>query len=185
MNSQALSGMTVGAAIMFLFGMVWLFFGLYKGRPSPGWLRMALLLAGIMLASWIGITIHRVSHVSERTTPLTTEQVATGRQNRRLFDWTAMIEGAAIILAVVILNAVGRPEFILSLIALIVGLHFFPLANLFGSPAYYGTGILGCAAGVVGFFISEPKLRTSVVGLSFGLMLWLTTTVMLAQVSLS
>jgi hypothetical protein len=37
---------------------------------------------------------------------------------------------------------------------------------------------------MVGFFISEPKPRTSVVGLSFGLLLWLTTTVMLAQVCL-
>jgi len=91
MNPQGLSGMTVGAAIMFLFCMVWLFFGLYRGRTSPEWLRMALLLAGIMLAAWIGVTIHRVRHVSKRATPLTTEQVATERQNGRLFGWIAMI----------------------------------------------------------------------------------------------
>jgi len=185
MNPQGLSGMTVGAAIMFVFGMVWLFFGLYKGRPSPGWLRMALLLAGIMLAAWIGVTIHRFRHVSERATPITAEQVATGRHIGRRFGWITAMEGAAIILSVVILNAVRRPEFILSLIAVIVGLHFFPLASLFGSPIFYGTGILGCATGVKGFFISETKLRTSIVGLSFGLLLWLTSTVVLAQVSLS
>ena len=182
MNSQALSGMTSGAAIMFLFGVVWLLFGLYGGRPSSGKMRMALLLAGIVLAAWIGITIHRVRHVPERAMPLTAEQVVTGQQIGRRFGWITTIEGAAIILVVVILNAVHRPEFILTVTALIVGLHFFPLASLFGSSVYYGTGILGCAIGVGGFFISETRLRTSVVGFSFGLLLWLTTTVVLAKV---
>jgi hypothetical protein len=77
---------------------------------------------------------------------------------------------------------VHRPDFIAAVIALIVGLHFFPLASLFGRPIYYGTGILGCAIGSFALFVSEPRLRTSVVGLSFGSLLWITTAVVLSYI---
>jgi hypothetical protein len=45
-------------------------------------------------------------------------------------------------------------------IALIVGVHFFPLAPLFRAPVYYVTGFLGCAIGVAGFFAADDiRLR--------------------------
>jgi len=174
MSLHARSGTAVGATIMFFFGAIWLFLGVFGGRPSPGWLRAGLLVAGLLLGVWIATVVRRVSHVSE-TAPPTLEQTVVGRQIGRRFGWITGIEGAAIFLAVILLNAVHRPDFIPSAIALIVGLHFFPLASLFGRSVYYGTGILGCAIGGSAFFISDPSFRTSVVGLSFGLLLWLTT----------
>lgn len=80
--------------------------------------------------------MHRVRHSSERAVPPTTQQVAAERQIGRRFGWITAIESVAILLAVVILNVIHRPDLILPAIALIVGLHFFPLASLFGSPIY-------------------------------------------------
>src|SRR5262249_1356482 len=157
MSPHARSGMVVGATIMFFFGAIWLLLGVFGGWPSPGWLRAGLLVAGLLLAVWIAIVVHRVSHVSE-TAPPTPEQAAVGRRIGRRFGWTTGIEGAAILLAVILLNAVHRPDFIPPAIALIVGLHFFPLASLFRRSVYYGTGILGCAIGGSAFFISDPSL---------------------------
>ena len=182
MNSQALKGMMTGTTIMFLFGAIWLFLGLYGGRSSPEWLRMEILATGLVLAVWIGITASRARRVSHKLSPPTSEQSAAGRRIKRRFGWITIIEGSAIFLAVVVFNAAHRPDFISSAIALVVGLHFFPLASLFDRRVYYGTGILGCVIGAVGFLISDPRIRNSFVGLSFGLLLWLTVAAVLAQV---
>ena len=92
------------------------------------------------------------------------------------------MEGAAILVAVVVLNAVGCGEYVICAIALVVGLHFLPLASLFEAPVYYLTGVVGGALGVLGLFISDVKLRISVVGMGFGFLLWLTIAIILAQV---
>jgi hypothetical protein len=81
---------------------------------------------------------------------------------------------AAIFLSVVVLRLLHYQDYILCGIALIVGVHFFPLAALFKAPLYYATGLLGCAIGFVGFFMADAGLRQKVVGISFGLVLWAT-----------
>jgi hypothetical protein len=78
------------------------------------------------------------------------------------------------LLAVVVLKAIHYPDYILCGIALIVGVHFFPLAALFRAPVYYGTALAGCAIGLAGFFVADPGVRQKVVGISFGLLLWAT-----------
>jgi hypothetical protein len=73
-----------------------------------------------------------------------------------------------------VLKALRCADYILSGIALIVGVHFFPVAALFHWPVYYGTALAGCAIGLVGFFVDESALRQKIVGISFGLLLWAT-----------
>jgi len=133
----------------------------------------------LALAVGLGVVGARVEQLSHHAPPPTTAQADL--QVGRRFGWITAIEGAAIFLVVVLLNATGRPDFILPVIALIVGLHFFPLARLFGASIYYVTGLLGCVIGVAGLLIADPALRHSVVGLSFGLLLWLTAAALLVQ----
>jgi hypothetical protein len=111
-----------------------------------------------------------------------TQRAISSRQVARRFGWITGAEGAAILLAVVVLNAVSRPDYIPSVIALIVGLHFFPLAKLFGAPTYYVTGLLGSGIGVAGLLIPDPPLRNTIVGLSFGLLLWTTAAALLVEI---
>ena len=174
MNPKALTGMTIGSAIMFLFGVVWFLVGLSGGRFFPVWLRAGLPVVGLALAAWIAMLAVRAVRVSRNAPPPTAEQAAIGRQIGRRFGWINGIQGDAIFLAIVALNAAHRPDFIAPAIALIVGLHFLPLAGLFQRPSYYVTGLLGCAIGVAGLLIPDPSVRQSTVGLLFGLLLWLT-----------
>lgn len=173
--------MTSGAMVMFFFGAIWLLLGLYGGRPSSLSLRLGLLLAGMVLAAGIGIMVMRSARHSPRAARTSAEQAAASRENGRRFGWITAIEGGAIFLTIVLLNVAHRPQYIAPVIAVIVGLHFFPLASLFGRPVYYATGLLGCAIGIVGLVISDPALRTSFVGLSFGSLLWLTVTAVLVE----
>src|SRR5581483_3894188 len=104
----------------------------------------------------------------------TAQEQASAQVVGHRFGWITGLEVGAIVLVVVVLNMVRRPNYILTTVALIVGLHFFPLASLFNSPLYYVTAVLGCAIAVGGYVISDPKLRASVVGGAFGLLLWVT-----------
>jgi len=174
MNRSILLGMTTGAAITLGFGIVWLLVGLLLGGPSPVWLRLSLLFAGIVLGSSIATLGLRASRLSRDTVPLTAEQVATNRAMGRRFGLVSGIETTAIVLALVVLNVVHYPGYISCAIAVIVGVHFFALAPLFRAPAYHVTGFLGCAIALVGVFVADAVLRQKVVGLSFGLLLWAT-----------
>lgn len=95
------------------------------------------------------------------------------------------MQWGAIVLVIIVLNIVHRTGVIAPAIAIIVGLHFFPLARLFQRPSYYATGILGCAIGIAGFLISDAAVRLSAVGLAFGLLLWLTVSDVLVTLSKS
>jgi hypothetical protein len=176
-----LGGMIVGAAVLLFFGAVWLLVGLYTGRYSPGWLRTALLLAGLALAASIGVLTSRASHPTHIAPQPKAEQTTAGRQMGSRFGLIVGVEGTAIMLVVLLLNATHHSDYIVCAIAMIVGLHFLPLASLFGAFVYYATGLLGCVIGIAGCFVPQPVLRQRVVGLSFGLLLWTTAAVIVAQ----
>jgi hypothetical protein len=166
--------MTAGAAFLFSFGILWLLIGVFRGRSSPAWLRLAVVILGIALGASIAILGARASRLPHNTIPLTARQVATNRRISLHFYVIFGIELAAIFLAAVVLRTIDYADYILCGIALIVGVHFFPLAALLRTPLYYGTGLVGCAVGLVGFFMADSVLRQKVVGISFGLLLWAT-----------
>lgn len=167
-------GMTTGAGLMFGFGIIWLLLGLIRGPRSPRWVPILLLVAGIALGAAIAELGVRASRRPSNSTPLSREQVSTNREIGRHFYMIFGAELAAIALAVVVLNVIHQSGYILCGIALIVGVHFFPLAALFRAPLYYFTGALGCAIGVAGFLVADGELRQKFVGLSFGVLLWMT-----------
>ena len=79
-------------------------------------------------------------------TPLTAQQIAANQQIQWHFYMICGIELAGIFLAVVVLRLTHYPDYILSGIALIVAVHFFPLAALFKNHLFYGTALVGCAS---------------------------------------
>jgi hypothetical protein len=174
MKREVLIGMTTGAAFMWGFGAFWVLMGLFRGRPSSRWLRLSLLCVGIVLAASVAFLAKRAAQTPPSQVALTEQQIAANRDLVKRFNIVFGLEIAAILVAVVVLRALHSPEYILCAIALIVSIHFLPLAALFESPVYYGTGLLGCAIGLVGFFIADTGMRQKVVGLSFGVLLWAT-----------
>ena len=65
--------------------------------------------------------------------------------------------------------------------AIIVGVHFLPLAYLFEVPLYYWTGVLS-VLGVLGcLLIQDVYTRLLWVGLVMAAVLWLTVVLLLLQ----
>jgi hypothetical protein len=174
MDRSTLLGMTTGAVFMFGFGIVWLLIGLLRGRSLPVWVSASLLFIGIALGTCIASLGHRASKMPLNLSPLSAQQLAANRRIEQHFYVIFAIELAAIFLAVILLKAVHYPDYILCGIALIVGVHFFPLAALFKVPLYYGTALCGCAIGLFGFLVTDSAFRQKVVALSFGFLLWAT-----------
>jgi hypothetical protein len=173
MDRNVLIGMTTGASIMFGFGIVWLLIGLLVAASSTG-LRLSLLLAGIALGVSVATLGFLTTRLPRDTVPPTPDQIAAFRATGRRFGLILGLETAAIIVAVAVLNVIHYPGYIPCAIALIVGVHFFPLAPLFRAPIYHVTGFLGCVIALAGAFAADDILRQRVVGLSFGLLLWAT-----------
>lgn len=66
---------------------------------------------------------------------------------RRRFAWVNALQWSAIIAVAGGAQTSGRPELIFGLVAVVVGLHFLPLAALFRQPRFHVTGGLMTATG--------------------------------------
>ena len=181
LNSKSIRGTLIGCAVMFGFGILWIVVGLSGGRFSPGWVRIGLAAAAGVLAAWIGLFTIRFIRGHQHAAPASPEQDMLARRIGRRFGLINAVQWGAIIAAIIALNVIHRTGFIAPAIAVIVGIHFFPLAAVFRQPSYYATGTLGCIIGVIGFLIADDAARLSVVGFSFGLLLWLTTIAVLVK----
>jgi hypothetical protein len=81
------------------------------------------------------------------------------------FEWVP------IFLAAVIFGRMSHPELILPAIAVIVGLHFIPLAKVFNVPLYYWTGGAIVLIAVASFAIGHQDLRQAITCVGCGLSL--------------
>ncbi|MGX1562370.1 DUF7010 family protein [Streptomyces sp. NPDC055506] len=79
------------------------------------------------------------------------------------------IELVAVFAVIAASNASGRPEVIPAGIALIVGLHFFPLARLYDQWQYRWTATLLTAVAIVGFVLVAAGLTSETVRIAVGL----------------
>lgn len=87
-----------------------------------------------------------------------------GRLARR-FNLVFGPQGVAIALSVFLPVRYGLGTLVPAVVALIVGVHFLPLAGLYGARAYHATGAALCAVGLAAFPLA-PQARLPVVGLA-------------------
>lgn len=131
-----------GAVVLSLFGLVWASAGT-SALPSPAtWIGLGAAALGTAL---VIVTARRAGHDS-------TDDPRPGWQ--RLFFRVAMLQGAAIAVAVALLATLDRGELIPPTVCFIVGLHFVPLAALFEQPLYrYAAASLWLVA-LAGFLVA-------------------------------
>ena len=100
-----------------------------------GWSRPAAIIAatiGALAAVFFVVQSMRLL-IASRKQPVQPDgsDRALGKRNGRAFGLVFAAEGVLIALAVVVLSSFGLDDFVLPVIALIVGLHFYPMARIF------------------------------------------------------
>lgn len=157
-----------GSIILSVFALVWAV--AVPGLTSPTVEATAFAIAVL-------VTVAMVSLALRATVP-------PGEMRRLPADWQrrynviGIVEGVAIGLAVAVLIFAGRPELIPSLVCLIVGAHFFPLARLFDQRQYAWTGTSLCAIAVAGWaalVLVDSEAGRAIVGFGAAATLWATS----------
>jgi hypothetical protein len=171
-------GCIAGAAILTLFGSVWCILALAFWTARPSWSIPAGFVATIAL---LGLCVMRL--IALRNVPSIDDPAAAAKGKRAgmFFGIIFGAEGGLIALCAALLARVGLDIWIPIAVAVIVGLHFIPLARLFEVRLYYWTGaitvlgMLGCS------LIRDAATRQLCAGLVMAAVLWLTAVVVLLQ----
>lgn len=159
-----------GALVLALFAVLWAAVAA-SGLPAAlGWpVRIGAVVVAVAI---IAATYRRrPGAVPERVRTLP-------RDWRRSVGIVNGAQFAVIALVVVVGLTTGVPQIVPPLVALVVGLHFLPLARLFDQPQYTFTAAGLCLAAVLGglVLLVGPSLEVSrvVVGGVAALTLWAT-----------
>lgn len=151
LSKSTVLGAANGVMFMTFFGALWSSIGIVGshrlGAPWP--LVLSVLITLILLSGAISLFVKSRSR-NQSVTPKEKEE--TKRLNQK-FGLIFGLEGVAIFLASVICNALDHFEVFFPVMAMIVGIHFFPLATLFREKFYSGTGIVMCMLGIISLFL--------------------------------
>ncbi|MEK0315945.1 DUF7010 family protein [Cohnella sp. 56] len=190
-SKSSVIGAANGVIFMTFFGALWSSIGIVgaHGLGAPWSIIFAAIVTLILLSGAISL-FGKARSLSQTPTPEEREQ--RKKLNKR-FGMIGGLEGLAICVASIVCNSLDKFEFFFPIMAIIVGIHFFPLARLFREKFYNGTGVVLCVLGVITFFLPADAavndvdlIATSVfIGCGSALTLWVTGlriwTVMLKQ----
>ncbi len=171
-------GVIAGAAILTLFGAVWCILALALWHAHPIWSIPAGIVVAIVL---ITLCLQRL--ISWRKIPSIDDPIAAAK-GKRAGMWFGIIftaEGLLIGLAAGLLNHLGLGDWIPIAAAVIIGLHFLPLARLFEVPLYYWTGALSLLGMIASSLIPDSGTRTLCASLIMAAILWLTAALLLVK----
>lgn len=97
----------------------------------------------------------------------------SGGFNGKVYGIFVGFEVIAIVCAVILLNRLKAKQYLLPVIALIVGLHFFGMVPALRSTEFWWVGGAMCALSLVTIFALPRESWTPVVGIGCAVILWL------------
>ncbi len=154
-----------GAVIMSLFATIWWIVGVKSSShgSAPMYAVAVAITVGILLLAR-----------RRRGDEVSSDSVERSRKGR-LLGIASGLEGLAIFVAGNVLINAGRRDLFAPVVAIIVGVHFFPIARWLPARLYYLTGALLVALGLTGFCVSDPATRLLFVSVGAACILWLTS----------
>ncbi|MFX4294659.1 hypothetical protein [Streptomyces bohaiensis] len=166
--ANPLPGTRGSGMILALFGAVWWWVGsvVLNGPARPAALAVGVLVALVLLV----LAARRLDGTGERE---------AYERSSRTFAWCNAGQGIGIGVVIVAGNVTGHQNLIPAFIAVVVGVHFFPLARPFGHPEYRWTGgllvLVGAVCSVVALAGAPVTGVLTAAGAGSALVLWSTT----------
>ena len=156
MPGAAVKGIATGLCMMAFFTLLWsgiAFGGLHE---TNYWF---FLLAFPVFAVLFVIKAIKLFGMAKFFPPLTSE--ADLAEEKRMGKWFGIIfgaEGLGIFVGINIVVNLGYPDLVIPTIALVVGLHFFPLAKVFKRTVDYYLASWATLIAILGFVFSLNKI---------------------------
>jgi hypothetical protein len=122
-------------AIVFMagFAAVWWIAGVVVGQQFIGLAAIGPAISAVMILA---------ARARLRGAPV--EDAAERKRRGRIVAWAASLEGVAIAIASNVLVQTGLGTYAFPAVAVIVGLHFLPMAKLLPVKVYYLSGSIPC-----------------------------------------
>ena len=148
-----------GAIIVASFAILWVAVG--ASQLDRRWfvtlLALAILISGAIIFAATRIPLVRHS----------------AGFNGKVYGIFVALEAVVILLAVAIFNRARRKQYLIPVIALIVGAHFFGMVLALRSNDFWWVGGVMCALPLATISILPQKIWSPVVGIGCALILWL------------
>jgi hypothetical protein len=161
---------STGAIVMSAFAALWGFLALHLSGQVVWMQAVPIAVSGVLILAALATGRHAVPPAPEERR----------RIGRAVMLWSA-VEGVVIFGGVNVLRNTGHTDWTTAFIAVVVGLHFFPLARSLRVPLYWltGLGLIGvAAAGLV--LVPSGVAQDAAIGLGCAVVLWLTAFVVTA-----
>jgi hypothetical protein len=150
---------SIGAIIVACFAVLWVAAG--ASQLNRRWfvtlLALAVLISGAIIFAVTRIPFGRHS----------------GGFNGKIYGIFVMLEFLAILTAAVLLNRSGRTEYLIPVIAFIVGAHFFGMVPALRSNDFWWVGGIMCALPLATMSTLPQRFWSPVVGIGCAVILWL------------
>ena len=143
--------MLIGAIVVSIFAVIWIAAGTRNlGRRWFSW----LLSISILISLGVIVAAGKISPAHPATF------------NGKAYGLSVAFEAILIFLAVLLLSSGDRRRFLLPIISIIVGLHFFGLVWAFGSNEYWFVGSAMCLLSILTMSILPRNLWASLPALA-------------------
>ena len=130
----------IGAAVLALAGIGW--FSWAQQDPPSTW-KLYLIVGSVLSAiALIALIVLLVSHRTTTGSPMADPRV------RRRYWVTVAVEVLLIVAGNLVLAAIGHAEYDAAWTLFVVGVHFVPLAAIFGSRGLAAAGVLTAVVAV-------------------------------------
>jgi len=149
----------VGAIIVASFAVVWVAAG--ASQLDRRWfvtlLTLAVLISGVIIFAATRIPFGRHS----------------GGFNGKIYGIFVVLEFVAIFIAMALLNRLGVKQYVMPVIAFIVGAHFFGMVPALHSNDFWWVGGIMCLLPLATMSILPQRIWSATVGIGCAMILWL------------
>jgi len=170
-TANQLNGRAIGSMFFSGFGTGWLFMAL----AAKEWIGIVTVSSVMLGMSILFLTAFYLLRQSRRM-----PRVPGDPAIRRAFVWINVIQWIAIALVILGFTKLHIDAYVTSAIAVIIGLHLFPLARLFHYPMHYATGAVLVAWAVASAIFVPVEQMQGTAALGNGVILWFSAAVTLA-----
>lgn len=160
---NSMRGRSTGTLVMTGFGALWLLLALCLFQSLTA-ANLCLLSAGVLALAAGALRLRRAAACWPR--------VPSAPGMGRTFGWINFLQWAAIAVVLNILQHLHLIAYEVSAVALIVGLHFFPLARLFRNGLHLATGAALTLWAIGTMLLSPLGSMQALAALGAGLILW-------------